>query len=132
MTAEARGLALVVAVLGSAMALPSIDGGAIAQRASSGPGGLQCGVAQIRGAGIVEYRGTAVAPYSVVGEYSFEVSRSGPGGQSITRQAGRFELVPNAPRTLGTIVLDDTAAEVVEASLMLTVDGRDIACRSTA
>lgn len=129
MTAEARGLALVVAVLGAAMALPSTDGGAIAQRAA---GGLQCGVSQVRGAGIVEYRGTAVSPYSVVGEYSFQVSRSGPGGQSITRQAGMFELVPNAPRTLGTIVLDDSVDMVVEASLMLTVDGRGIACSSTA
>ena len=132
MTAEARGLALVVAVLGAAMALPSTDGGAIAQRAVSAAGGLQCGVSQVRGAGIVEYRGTAVSPYSVVGEYSFQVSRSGPGGQSITRQAGMFELVPNAPRTLGTIVLDDSVDMVVEASLMLTVDGRGIACSSTA
>ncbi len=88
---------------------------------------LRCEIVANPSGGMVALEGVLHTDTAISGSYSFRVVSSGGGGSSNIRQGGQFSAGPNAPATLGTVMLGNAGGHY-KATLEVVANGKTIAC----
>lgn len=97
-----------------------------AVQAGSGAENFRCEIRTNDANGMITLEAAVHANVVTPGAYRFRASSVGHSGTNI-QQGGNFEAKPEAPATLGRVVLGNPGA-IYEASLEATSNGKTIAC----
>jgi hypothetical protein len=111
---------LVLGLGAAGFALASGESGA-----ASDP--VRCEIHANAAGGMIALEGVLHTDKALDGSYMFKVTSSGGAGRSNIQQGGYFSVGPDAPTTLGTVMLGNSGG-TYDASLEIMANGTTVAC----
>jgi len=88
---------------------------------------LRCEIVASPADGMIALEGVLHTDAAISGSYTFRVVSFGGGGSSNIQQGGEFSAGPNAPATLGTVMLGNPGG-AYKATLEVIANGKTLAC----
>ena len=119
-TRYAAGLASLIGAGAAGLAMAAGGDGA-------GEGPVRCAIETASAGGMLTLEGVVQADVAVSGSYRFRVVGTGGGGSSNVQQGGTFMAGPDAPATLGTVMLGGGGD--YDATLEVMADGMTVTCQ---
>jgi hypothetical protein len=88
---------------------------------------VRCEIQANAAGGMIALEGVLHTDKALSGSYLFKVTSSGGAGRSNIQQGGYFSAGPDAPATLGTVMLGNSGG-TFDASLEVMANGTTVAC----
>lgn len=119
-------LPLFATLAALALATTGVVIGAGQASAASDP--VRCEIATSSDHSTLAIEGVVHSDTALSGSYRFNVVSSGPSGSSNISQGGMFQATPNAPVSLGRVMLGSAGA-VYDVNLAITANGSSFQCQ---